>query len=58
MKKDKLPKKSFVFGIKNYQFLFIGIGFMALGFILMAGGKSTDPNLFNPEIYNFRRREK
>jgi hypothetical protein len=55
MKKDKLPKKSFVFGIKNYQFLFIGIGFMALGFILMAGGKSTDPNLFNPEIYNFRR---
>lgn len=55
MKKDKLPKKSFVFGRKNYQFLFIGIGFMALGFILMAGGKSTDPNLFNPEIYNFRR---
>lgn len=55
MKKDKLPKKSFVFVRKNYQFLFIGIGFMALGFILMAGGKSTDPNLFNPEIYNFRR---
>lgn len=55
MKKDKLPKKSFVFARKNYQFLFIGIGFMALGFILMAGGKSTDPNLFNPEIYNFRR---
>ncbi len=55
MEKDKLPKKSFVFGRKNYQFLFIGIGFMALGFILMAGGKSTDPNLFNPEIYNFRR---
>jgi hypothetical protein len=55
MKKDKLPKKSFAFGRKNYQFLFIGIGFMALGFILMAGGKSTDPNLFNPEIYNFRR---
>jgi hypothetical protein len=55
MKRDKLPKKSFVFGKKNYQFLFIGIGFMTLGFILMSGGKSTDPNIFNPEIYNFRR---
>jgi hypothetical protein len=28
---------------------------MTLGFILMSGGKSTDPNIFNPEIYNFRR---
>jgi hypothetical protein len=28
---------------------------MVLGFLLMSGGKSTDPNVFNPEIYNFRR---
>lgn len=28
---------------------------MALGFVLMSGGKSQDPQVFNPEIYNFRR---
>ncbi len=55
MKNNNKPQKLFVFGKKNYQFLFIGLGFMVLGFILMAGGKSDDPNIFNPEIYNFRR---
>ena len=33
----------------------IGIIFIAIGFILMSGGASEDPNVFNPEIYNFRR---
>jgi len=35
--------------------MFIGIAFIALGFILMAGGGSDDPNVFNPEIFNSRR---
>lgn len=35
--------------------MFIGLGFIALGFILMSGGGSGDPNVFNPEIFNFRR---
>ncbi|MGD1944730.1 MAG: DUF3098 domain-containing protein [Croceivirga sp.] len=48
-------KPQFVFQKKNYIFLFIGIAFIALGFILMSGGGSDDPNVFNPEIYNFRR---
>jgi hypothetical protein len=54
-KEQKSPQKEFVFQKKNYKFLFIGLAFMALGFILMSGGKSEDPNVFNPEIYNFRR---
>ena len=33
----------------------IGLAFIALGFILMSGGGSEDPNVFNDEIYNFRR---
>lgn len=33
----------------------IGLAFIALGFILMSGGGSEDPNVFNEEIYNFRR---
>mgnify|MGYP003118782831 FL=1 len=35
--------------------MFIGLAVIALGFILMSGGGSTDPNVFNPEIYSFRR---
>ncbi len=35
--------------------MFIGLAVIALGFILMSGGGSEDPNVFNPDIYNFRR---
>jgi len=54
-KEVQKPKSEFIFQRKNYIFLFIGLGLIALGFILMAGGGSDDPNVFNPEIYNFRR---
>ena len=54
-KNGQKPTKEFVFQKKNYLFLFIGIAFIALGFILMSGGGSDDPEVFNPEIYNFRR---
>ena len=37
------------------MWMFIGLGCMALGFILMNGGGSDDPNVFNPDIYSFRR---
>ena len=45
----------FIFGKKNYQWMLIGLGVIALGFILMSGGGSDDPNVFNPEIYSWRR---
>tara|TARA_R110002049_G_scaffold37208_1_gene117496 strand:+ start:63440 stop:63694 length:255 start_codon:yes stop_codon:yes gene_type:complete len=48
-------KTEFVFGKKNYKFMFIGLACIALGFILMSGGGSDDPNVFNPEIFNWRR---
>lgn len=35
--------------------MFVGVLLIALGFALMAGGGSDDPNVFNEEIYNFRR---
>ena len=35
--------------------MIIGFVVIALGFILMVGGGSDDPNVFNPEIFNFRR---
>ena len=53
--KKNNPKPEFLFGKRNYIFMIIGIAFISLGFILMAGGGSDDPNVFNPEIYNWRR---
>lgn len=55
MSKSNNRKPQFLFGKKNYRFMFIGIAFIAIGFILMAGGGSKDPNVFNEEIYSWRR---
>ncbi|MCM4172040.1 DUF3098 domain-containing protein [Arenibacter sp. TNZ] len=49
------PRQEFIFQKKNYLFMFVGLALITLGFILMSGGGSDDPNVFNPEIYNFRR---
>lgn len=44
------------FGKSNYLWMAIGASFIILGMILMAGGKSTDPTIFNEnEVYSFRR---
>lgn len=55
MKNKNSNKKTFVFRKKNYVTMLIGLAFITIGFILMSGGGSEDPNVFNPEIYNFRR---
>lgn len=40
----------------NYKWMLIGAVVLTLGFFLMAGGKSPDPNVFNDSaIYSFRR---
>ncbi|GAB5398744.1 MAG: DUF3098 domain-containing protein [Aureisphaera sp.] len=54
-RKEQAKSTMFIFEKKNYKFMLIGAAFIALGFILMAGGGSDDPNIFNPEIYNWRR---
>lgn len=54
-RKEAAKKGAFVFEKANYKFMLIGIGCIVLGFILMAGGGSDDPNIFNPEIYSWRR---
>ncbi len=55
MKNKNNPKQEFLFGKRNYTIMLIGLAVIALGFILMAGGGSDDPNIFNPEIYSWRR---
>lgn len=54
-KENNTSKPTFLFGKRNYTLMFIGIAFISLGFILMAGGGSDNPNVFNEEIYNWRR---
>ena len=55
MKKIKSTKKELLFRKRNYQFLLLSIIIIGIGFVLMVGGGSSDPNIFNPEIFNFRR---
>ena len=48
-------KTHFLFEKVNYKILLIGLGVIALGFILMAGGGSDDPAVFSDAIFNFQR---
>ena len=47
--------KDYLFNKRRYRILFLSIFIIALGFIFMSGGESSDPDIFNNEIYNFRR---
>tara|TARA_R110000868_G_scaffold1877_1_gene14879 strand:- start:778 stop:1020 length:243 start_codon:yes stop_codon:yes gene_type:complete len=53
--KNNDNKQEFLFDKINYKILLIGIGVIALGFILMSGGGSDDPNVFSDAIFDFRR---
>ncbi|MDR2887958.1 MAG: DUF3098 domain-containing protein [Bacteroidales bacterium] len=54
--KDKdNDKPNFALGAENYKLLAIGFGIIVLGFLLMLGGKSPDPNVFNEDMFSFRR---
>jgi len=48
-------KEGFVFAKQNYQILIAGIALVVIGFALMSGGGSDDPNVFSADIFNFRR---
>ncbi|RYZ20740.1 MAG: DUF3098 domain-containing protein [Chitinophagaceae bacterium] len=45
-----------LFGRENRMWMAIGAAVIIIGFLLMAGGRSEDPNVFNKdEVYGFRR---
>ena len=53
-KKQATPNP--LFGKENFTWMLVGLVVMAIGFFLMAGGKSPDPTKFNDnEIYSFTR---
>ena len=47
--------KQFAFGKKNYTLLLIGLALLVVGFLLMIGGKSVNPQVFNMAIFDFQR---
>lgn len=51
----KNNNSEFLFDKVNYKFLLIGIAVIAIGFILMSGGGSTNPAVFSEDIFSFRR---
>ena len=56
MTKKSTGNEHFALSKENYILLLIGFAIIVLGFILMIGGKSDDPNVFNEdEIFSFRR---
>ncbi|QTD36681.1 DUF3098 domain-containing protein [Polaribacter batillariae] len=55
MENENIQKPEFLFGKKNYIIMVVGLVFISLGFIFMAGGGSDNPEVFNEEIYNWQR---
>lgn len=56
--KDLTPKgnQTFLFDKSNYMWMIGGVIVILIGFLLMSGGKSEDPNKFNyEEVYSTTR---
>jgi len=54
--KEQSEKSGFALGKQNYKLLAIGFVIIIIGFLLMIGGATKDPNVFNAdEIFSFRR---
>lgn len=54
-KKESKPVIDFAFGKINYTLMLAGLAVIFLGFLLMSGGGSNDPAVWNPDIFSFRR---
>ena len=55
-KKETVITNNNLFGKENYIWMLAGLACLALGFFLMAGGKSSDPKVFNTnEVYSTTR---
>lgn len=55
MAKKETKETGFALGKENYKLMAIGFAIIVVGFILMSGGGSNDPNVFSEDIFSFRR---
>ncbi len=54
-KKEEESKLAFTFNKTNYTILLAGLVVLIIGFLLMAGGGSDDPEVFSDALFGFRR---
>ena len=55
-KKQTAPaQQGFAIPKENYLYIIAGVVVLVIGFLLMMGGASDDPNKFSPEIFSTRR---
>ena len=50
-----VDQKVMPFGKMNYILVLGGIALLVIGFLLMLGGGSTDPDVFNEKMFDFQR---
>ena len=55
LKTNSENEKQMPFNRDNYLWVIIGLLFLLVGFPLMIGGGSNDPDVFNEAIFSFRR---
>ncbi len=55
MAKKEIKEAGFALPKENYKLMAIGFAIIVVGFILVAGGGSDDPEVFSTDIFNFRR---
>lgn len=55
MENKQQEKTFFAFNKLNYKLLYIGLGLILLGMLLMIGGGSDSPDEFNEAIFGFQR---
>lgn len=56
MNQSKDKKSLQFFGKSNYTWMLIGAACIVIGMLLMSGGKSPNPDVFDAnEVYSFRR---
>jgi len=53
--REKINESAFAFGKENFILLFISIGLLFIGYMLMSGGKAESPEVFNPDVFSSRR---
>ena len=55
MKEINEKKEQMILPAKNLKIMLIGVVVIVVGFLLMTGGGSSDPNVFNDDMFSFRR---
>jgi hypothetical protein len=55
IRKQEPNQLGFAIGRENYKYLVIGFVIIIIGFLLMIGGGSDDPNVFSHEVFSWRR---